>query len=110
MKTPIFKTSKLIKLNQIKYILVFLHNWMTRFEAGTHMLPLQMAFCSLHFYFKSSNFGEILKCVLEPCNKNSRNTIKVLSTKGGKDWTRPRDIGQNTCSRNGYRNDTVIGS
>ena len=34
-----------------------------------------------HFYFKSSNFGEILKCVLEPANKHSRNTIRVLSTK-----------------------------
>ena len=35
-----------------------------------------------HFYFKSSKFGEILKCVLEPGNKHSRNAIKVLSTKG----------------------------
>ena len=34
-----------------------------------------------YFYFKSSNFGEILKCVLEPGNKDSRNAIKVLSTK-----------------------------
>ena len=33
-----------------------------------------------HFYFKSSNFGEILKCVLGPGNKHSRNAI-VLSTK-----------------------------
>ena len=35
-----------------------------------------------HFYFKSSNFGEILKCVLEQGNKYIRNAIKVLSTKG----------------------------
>ena len=34
-----------------------------------------------HFYFKSSNFGEILKCVLEPGNIHSRNAIKVFSTK-----------------------------
>ena len=34
-----------------------------------------------HFYFKSLNFGEILKCVLEPGNKHSHNAIKVLSTK-----------------------------
>ena len=34
------------------------------------------------FYFKSSNFGEILKCVLEPGNKHSSNARKVLSTKG----------------------------
>ena len=32
-KCLIFKTSKLIKLNQIKYLLVPLHNWMTRFVA-----------------------------------------------------------------------------
>ena len=35
-----------IKSNQI-YLLVPLHNWMTRFEAGTQMLLLQMAFRSL---------------------------------------------------------------
>ena len=35
-----------------------------------------------HFYFKSSNFAEILKCVLEPVIKHSRNAIKVLSRKG----------------------------
>ena len=35
-----------------------------------------------HFYFKSWNFREILKCVLEPGNKHSGNAIKVLSTKG----------------------------
>ena len=34
-----------------------------------------------HFYFKSSNFGEILKRVLEPGNIHSRNAIKVFSTK-----------------------------
>ena len=56
-----------------------------------------------HFHFKSSNFGETLKCIHEPGNKYSCNTRKVLSTKG-------EMIGQNTCSRNGQRNDTVIGS
>ena len=29
----------------------------------------------------SKNFGEILKCVLKPGNKQDRNAIKVLSTK-----------------------------
>ena len=33
-------------------------------------------------YFKFSNFEEILKCVLEPGNKHSRNATKVLPTKG----------------------------
>ena len=32
-KRLIFKTSKLIKLNQIKYLLAPLHNWMTCFVA-----------------------------------------------------------------------------
>ena len=36
-----------------------------------------------HFYFKFSNFGEILKCVVEPGSKHSRSSIKVLSTEGG---------------------------
>ena len=36
---------------------------------------------SNRFYSKSTNFGEILKSVLEPCNKHSRNAIKVLLTK-----------------------------
>ena len=35
-----------------------------------------------HFYFKSLNFGEILKCVLEPGNKHTCNVTKMLSTKG----------------------------
>ena len=35
-----------------------------------------------HFYFNSSNFREILECVLELGNKHSRNAITVLSTKG----------------------------
>ena len=29
----------------------------------------------------TKNFGESLKCVVEPGNKQSRNVIKVLSTK-----------------------------
>ena len=35
-----------------------------------------------HFYFNSSNFREILECVLELGNKHSRNAMTVLSTKG----------------------------
>ena len=34
------------------------------------------------FYFKSSNFGDVLKYVLKPGSKRSRNVTKVLSTKG----------------------------
>ena len=34
------------------------------------------------FYFKYSNSGKVLKCVLDPGNKHSHNAIKVLSTKG----------------------------
>ena len=36
---------------------------------------------SYHFCFKSLNFGEILKCLLEPGNKHTLNAIKALSTK-----------------------------
>ena len=40
----IFKTTKLIKPNQIKDLLVPLCNLMAPLKAGTHMLHLQMAF------------------------------------------------------------------
>ena len=41
-----------------------------------------------HFYFKSSIFGKILKCVFVPGNKHRRNAINVLSTK----WETIRNV------------------
>ena len=45
-----------------------------------------------YHFFKSSNFGEILKCVLELGNKHSRSAINVLSTKGKTIWHVPETL------------------
>ena len=59
------------------------------------------------FYFKFLNFNSEMSSS-QVITQPQRNVSAI--NKRGSDWTCPTDIGQNTCSRNGWKNDTVIGN
>ena len=62
IKTSIFKTLKLTKSNQIKLLLVPLHNRMTCFETGVTELPRDAS-------TEGQKYCVRMKCMEEPTNK-----------------------------------------